>query len=207
MRHTEIIDASVSEIISIHAPRVRCDAYIVMGVLNHLSFQSTHLVWGATFYSALPTWKHSISIHAPRVRCDSSDLVMISPFFYFNPRTSCEVRHISSFSNRKELIISIHAPRVRCDFVSWLVLYLVSYFNPRTSCEVRHKLFIPLRIAYISIHAPRVRCDIEQCWHSECGSAFQSTHLVWGATLCWLIIWSIFFYFNPRTSCEVRRLR
>ena len=82
--------------ISIHAPRVRCDV----------------LVWdeGGKL--------KNISIHAPRVRCDTLLSMLFLHFFYFNPRTSCEVRpilflHVLYFKN-----ISIHAPRVRCDLLS-----------------------------------------------------------------------------------------
>ena len=56
-------------IISIHAPRVRCDK----------EFQ--------TFFTYL-----TISIHAPRVRCDTLNNFLFVRYVYFNPRTSCEVR-------------------------------------------------------------------------------------------------------------------
>ena len=36
---------------------------------------------------------------------------------------------------------------------------------------------------------------------------FQSTHSLRSATRCCTAIWSIFFCFNPRTPCGVRRLR
>ncbi len=38
-----------------------------------------------------------ISIHAPRVRCDLIPFPSLSGRMYFNPRTSCEVRHLYSF--------------------------------------------------------------------------------------------------------------
>ena len=169
------------------------------------TFQSTHLVWGATFSS------YSNSA------CSS----------YFNPRTSCEVRqniriarflflifqstHLvwgatSAAKQMREIAdISIHAPRVRCD-ADWFDFYFHPiHFNPRTSCEVRHSISSSL-YAY---------------------AIFQSTHLVWGATKDVMgfsaslsisihaprVRCDYFFLqffkrhdnFNPRTSCEVRR--
>ena len=80
--------------ISIHAPRVRCDHENTRGVVT----------------------ANTISIHAPRVRCDLDKTQNNYRFWYFNPRTSCEVRR------------SMHTPpSVACNF------------NPRTSCEVRLK--------------------------------------------------------------------
>ena len=100
--------------ISIHAPRVRCDSR------NHCSsvqrmyfnprtscevrpeptslnpiaklFQSTHLVWGATYRFSVRYIALDISIHAPRVRCDKKYPALSDLIYYFNPRTSCEVR-------------------------------------------------------------------------------------------------------------------
>ena len=57
------------------------------------------------------------------------------------------------------------------------------YFNPRTSCEVRR--------SYLA--TPRISSE-----------AFQSTHLLRGATESWRANRGEFTYFNPRTSCEVR---
>ena len=78
--------------ISIHAPRVGCDANHNAVAYISRAFQSTHPVWGATwvaqyanynkvFQSTHPVWGAtrclgcpcrvtSISIHAPRVGCD-----------------------------------------------------------------------------------------------------------------------------------------
>ena len=92
----------LSKRISIHAPRVRCDSR------NHCSsvqrmyfnprtscevrpeptslnpiaklFQSTHLVWGATYRFSVRYIALDISIHAPRVRCDKK----ISCSVWFN---------------------------------------------------------------------------------------------------------------------------
>ena len=171
--------------ISIHAPRVRCD-----------NFEARKSI-------CMPC----ISIHAPRVRCDTSRLSIVSRFiFYFNPRTSCEVRQYIPFLTNPCPFISIHAPRVRCDV---LFVYLfnisigISIHAPRVRCD---KSADTVRSARdISIHAPRVRCDQVFLSHHyrrhqisihaprvRCDFRLRSTA-------------RIVLYFNPRTSCEVRR--
>ena len=67
---------NIEQGISIHAPRVRCDAR----------------TWA---YNNLDA---DISIHAPRVRCDFFVFRRGCRYnIHFNPRTSCEVRHKISF--------------------------------------------------------------------------------------------------------------
>ena len=56
--------------ISIHAPRVGCDTYLIVGGRSRFEFQSTHPVWGATQGPIGPQGPKGISIHAPRVGCD-----------------------------------------------------------------------------------------------------------------------------------------
>ena len=162
-------------------------------------------MWGATKQIALRILSPCISIHAPRVRCDSAKGSRTNPPVYFNPRTSCEVRRLkiaivfclvkfqsthlvwgaTFFTGAYGLPkhISIHAPRVRCDVLRHKHLPETSYFNPRTSCEVRLTLWKKCQGAIL----------------------FQSTHLVWGATLIFPKIIDEKRNFNPRTSCEVRR--
>ena len=123
---------------------------------------------------------------------------------HFNPRTSCEVRRKHTCGDNRHdrfqsthlvwgatclarykqgpCYISIHAPRVRCDLISYSKIIQNVYFNPRTSCEVR--LFRAMRTSILL--------------------AFQSTHLVWGATCEYDGGFYMVKYFNPRTSCEVR---
>ena len=168
--------------ISIHAPRVRCDTIGNIAIINILIFQSTHLVWGAT-------WVIS------RISMGMT---------YFNPRTSCEVRRYKNLlieeidlfqsthlvwgatpklhKNIKQLVISIHAPRVRCDSepMDYRVLCYISIHAPRVRCDILLIQKSRCNIV-ISIHAPRVRCD----------NIFSSFH-------------KALIYFNPRTSCEVR---
>ena len=120
-------------------PRTSCEVRPIRqnSILPVPQFQSTHLVWGATWW-----------------RCYRARL-----YAHFNPRTSCEVRLLTSIggilpwifqsthlvwgaTSHTELRpsgsgISIHAPRVRCDLIPFPSLSGRMYFNPRTSCEVR----------------------------------------------------------------------
>ena len=58
------------KLISIHAPRVGCDRSMANPTGSQSGFQSTHPVWGATFFGQKLYGKLKISIHAPRVGCD-----------------------------------------------------------------------------------------------------------------------------------------
>ena len=100
----------------------------------------------------------------------------------FNPRTSCEVRPVNTAEYGTAVPISIHAPRVRCDITrpNGETEYAISIHAPRVRCDFAFVFYFLFCI--ISIHAPRVRCD--------------RTVIMW---CCFL------FYFNPRTSCEVRQ--
>ena len=192
--------------ISIHAPRVRCDIVFLINMcqLKHFNprtscevrqyisnnvelkraFQSTHLVWGATKISQKGNRRRTFQ---------STHLVwgatlMPGGIFtvdqYFNPRTSCEVRQRNSSS--KPL------------YKKFQSTHLV-WGATRTG-------YFPFQNKHISIHAPRVRCDIKIASLINEFLPFQSTHLVWGATLSTLSSSAMFYYFNPRTSCEVRHI-
>ena len=103
-------------------------------------------------------------------------------------------------------IISTHAPLARCDPLMWWATKRKIDFNSRTSCEVRQAcswttIYTPIfqlthllrgatkfmhwqtSLKQISTHAPLARCDKPVYLRSD-----------------------IFFNFNSRTSCEVRRL-
>ena len=168
--------------ISIHAPRVRCDAnederstngnyfnprtscevrrLFVWQAGIFLIFQSTHLVWGAT---------------VQRSR-------LLFNWLYFNPRTSCEVRRnknleyiLPKLFQSTHLVWGATQCRRTIKSITW-------HFNPRTSCEVRHgREWSEIWSENISIHAPRVRCDRSVAF-----------------------VFPFYLYFNPRTSCEVR---
>ena len=162
MRHLVTLLSLATITISIHAPRVRCDFLFLDG-------------GAATIY---------ISIHAPRVRCDCLFLSLMPLNNLF------QSTHLVWGATSKECKEFEHKV-----FQSTHLVWGATdskretdpncrNFNPRTSCEVRlfFDLFmIPLEV--ISIHAPRVRCDmirISFLWRSM---VFQSTHLVWGATI------------------------
>ena len=81
--------------------------------------------------------------------------------------------------------ISIHAPLARCDTWNLAEKMRCMHFNPRTSCEVRQD-FGNSVLSMI---------------------AFQSTHLLRGATCDGQHRQASRHDFNPRTSCEVRRRR
>ena len=69
--------------ISIHAPRVGCDAFIKIQLVGAYLFQSTHPVWGATDFLNAKAIGALISIHAPRVGCDRLPLVAVKVGFEF----------------------------------------------------------------------------------------------------------------------------
>ena len=102
----------------------------------------------------------------------------------FNPRTSYEVRHRHRRGRRPD----------------------GEDFNPRTSYEVRRYHYVIRKDGIvISIHAPLTRCDDDRIAVLLSVLAFQSTHLLRGATrriINGIITGSDF---NPRTSYEVRR--
>ena len=102
------------------------------------------------------------------------------------------------------LNISIHAPRVRCDASVHRIRLRHCHFNPRTSCEVRLSFVRKETVNYY--FNPRTSCEVRPCFQSQCNETllFQSTHLVWGATLSWDWLYLSISDFNPRTSCEVR---
>ena len=143
-------------------PRTSCEVRLLIGE-NHvwnIWFQSTHLVWGATNALIVVLYMSHISIHAPRVRCDLSDI-----FLWALPD------------------ISIHAPRVRCDRNLCSFSIARYNFNPRTSCEVRQKSEDVVQLQ--SHFNPRTSCEVRRYCPNAVKTSikFQSTHLVWGATV------------------------
>ena len=123
-------------------------------------FQSTHLVWGATMtYRIISVW-----------------LIFQSTHLVWGATAEVLCLYVS-------IRISIHAPRVRCDSgrSSRLSLHDISIHAPRVRCDfaatTNDSIFL------ISIHAPRVRCDCSIGQSATRSLKFQSTHLVWGATL------------------------
>ena len=124
-------------VISIHAPRVGCDDVSELHGDARLIFQSTHPGWGATWRIKVRFLLRMISIHAPRVGCD-----------------------IESTGATIAWWISIHAPRVGCDILQSRKNRSNHHFNPRTPGGVRHTS----RHTFVAYQL------------------FQSTHPGWGAT-------------------------
>ena len=147
--------------ISIHAPRVGCDAQGVPlhSILHHFNPRTPCGV-RLTAFEALG-YNAQISIHAPRVGCDAAKIQ----------------------SGIASIFISIHAPRVGCDVLPSAVEALTALFQsthpvwgatgrqnanwtafnisihaPRVGCDVSD-LLCSAFVQYISIHAPRVGCD------------------------------------------------
>ena len=124
-----------------------------------LSFQSTHLMRGATVGLCRGLKMKLISIHAPHARCDMHHPFLYLAVWHFNPRTSCEVRQ---------------QPQ--------LLLRPLINFNPRTSCEVRR--YYCLRFQQSLYFNPRTSCEVRHITNSNNVDVapFQSTHLMRGAT-------------------------
>ena len=173
--------------ISIHAPRVGCDAQ----------------EWGV---------RQSLRNFNPRTPCGvrpAQALASLPNSTNFNPRTPCGVRP-TPFDKNGQIRPDFN-PRTPCGVrPSWANTTLFrSNFNPRTPCGVRPPgRQRPVCSTGISIHAPRVGCD-QSCNNHDyslfvnfnprtpCGvrlpsdhpsrfnfrGEFQSTHPVWGATL------------------------
>ena len=151
----------VPYMISIHAPLSRCDFAAAANIWRDALFQSTHLFRGAT----------------------SGFLQYSSSSFYFNPRTSFEVRRNGIWEWDGKLYISIHAPLSRCDQILFHSGYLHNYFNPRTSFEVR--LFLTRLLSSTTKNFnPRTSFEVRPHDYTGRGNpwTFQSTHLFRGAT-------------------------
>ena len=79
-------------------------------------FQSTLLMRGATTAQDLLRRLLRISIHAPHARSDWALYNLGErPLINFNPRSSCEERHVTGEIDVSLIAISIHAPHARSD--------------------------------------------------------------------------------------------
>ena len=145
-------------------------------------FQSTHLLRGATGQLRNSPKRSMISIHAPLARCDENLKKAGRNMKYFNPRTSCEVRHGMIIENLQRIQfqsthllrgatrsaarasdsepISIHAPLARCDFLNFAVFVCTFLFQSTHLLRGATKICQDPKCRYlISIHAPLARCD------------------------------------------------
>ena len=102
--------------ISIHAPRVGCDASTLRPPGLDCLFQSTHPVWGAT--TTLHISRRLSLDFNPRTPCGvrlGRQEERGQADKDFNPRTPCGVRLFACLIFHSDFYISIHAPRVGCD--------------------------------------------------------------------------------------------
>ena len=203
VRPFAVLTTFVAVVISIHAPHARCDGKKLATKLVIITFQSTHLMRGATFI---------LVIYWSLLKFQSTHLMRGATFYRPSNDNICE--------------ISIHAPHARCDGTQTISLEGYFDFNPRTSCEVRQyaRVFLFLQVQFQSTHLMRGATLLTTSARQT--DLFQSTHLMRGATGigidffnkyhisihapharcdCWLKrAAEELAYFNPRTSCEVR---
>ena len=204
VRHVRRRIAFIGHNISIHAPRVGCDKSRrrADGGAGYFNPRTPCGVRRPGLHGA--DRNDRISIHAPRVGCDGhgvrraswrrkfqsthpvwgatwswSGIMTLPKFQSTHPVWGATPTQGDHPAGRG---ISIHAPRVGCDF-----FFLVKNQPER-----------------ISIHAPRVGCDAERWRATYTTFAFQSTHPVWGATLClggFRMQWTISIH-APRVGCD-----
>ena len=130
-------DSKRTLIISIHAPHARSDNRFLASANGVcISIHAPHARSDIRALRVEPSpW---ISIHAPHARSDKESPAMENQIYYFNPRSSCEERHLDA--------VAPLLPEVN--------------FNPRSSCEERPVVNqIETKILPISIHAPHARSD------------------------------------------------
>ena len=182
VRQNALMLLSLRIAISIHAPLARCDSRVSSGVFLDTTFQSTHLLRGATEYHVEFDTIVAISIHAPLARCDFKFVKKHSLFINFNPRTSCEVRPelVLPSSNHPCRFQSTHLLRgatlsfaVKITSLGFQSTHLLRGATASVRKQLPHALFQSTHLlrgattafsrkAYtvtISIHAPLARCD------------------------------------------------
>ena len=153
---------SITEVVSIHAPRAGCDSKL---------HEDPHALV-------------HVSIHAPRAGCDISSRrsSQTSKRFQFTH----PVRGATEDCRNPETLkkVSIHAPRAGCDPPRPQISTRPSGFNSRTPCGVRRpRGWFPHNTRCVSIHAPRAGCDSGCQFTEDATEWFQFTHPVRGATL------------------------
>ena len=191
-------------------------------------FQSTHPVWGATYFSIPLFFGSDVSIHAPRVGCDTWRMPQGDHSIRFNPRTPCGVRLVGYFRYGISVAVSIHAPRVGCDvrahvrclpppaFQSTHPVWGATQGETRMHKgrwfqsthpvwgATRHRI-MSFKVSSVSIHAPRVGCDIP--WYRESLRPHSvSIHAPRvGCDMPGQVTSPKTTCFNPRTPCGVRQ--
>ena len=126
--------------ISIHAPRVGCDAATGAGAEKVFQNFNPRTPCGVRQHlHPVLVGQSGISIHAPRVGCDPQPCQPLNHHPHISihaPRVGCDALHQHGRNPCQP--ISIHAPRVGCDLVQARENQaLLDDFNPRTPCGVR----------------------------------------------------------------------
>ena len=169
--------------ISIHAPRVGCDA--VFPVLSRMGLIiSIHAPRvGCDLGVVHPTVEVLISIHAPRVGCDSASKRLGRLLNLF--QSTHPVWGATGLAPQRDHLSGDFNPRTPCGVRLWGLapLWRKCYFNPRTPCGVRRGS--PRRGVLPSYFNPRTPCGVRP------GDAPAPHHAR---------------NFNPRTPCGVRRV-
>ena len=171
--------------ISIHAPRVGCDADLksIHGLRTYFNPRTPCGVRLRPTEQIYLT-SNAISIHAPRVGCDSLTGASngAHPLFQSTHPVWGATSLTGASNGAHPLFQSTHPVWGATGQQSRYIL-ASRYFNPRTPCGVRRgSATAAQEIAEISIHAPRVGCDRGAADMAESLQQFQSTHPVWGAT-------------------------
>ena len=169
-------------IISIHAPHARSDLSTNrMRLDTRISIHAPHARSALAEKAVTPhyTFQSTLLMRGAtwRVACRH-------PIHDFNPRSSCEER-----PRRARVSISSRN------------------FNPRSSCEERPDRFLSVRCSARLFQSTLLM-------RGATGSRsirlmryrFQSTLLMRGATLVSALSWALRINFNPRSSCEERRI-
>ena|GEM_PF-6302248 len=169
--------------ISTHAPLARCNAFLVVSVIDNPNFYSrtscevqlmlapegtgyrefllTHLLRGATPLQSITATPQSFLLtHLLRGATKTLELkISIS------------------------VVISTHTPLARCNHIYMIILKYIYNFYSRTSCEVQHTAYRNIAGSFgISTHAPLARCNSSSSWLVSMTSLFLLTHLLRGAT-------------------------
>ena len=215
-------------LISIHAPHARSDSNLLFtfcspGHFNPRSsceerhggvafktanriFQSTLLMRGATPMSFSRDADFPISIHAPHARSDARARRGSCLASYFNPRSSCEER--PDLAVRAFEVSEFQSTLLMRGATGTCVTANIYHrdFNPRSSCEERRgsRKVIGQYSRFQSTLLMRGATSAPS--HYGRAQPFQSTLLMRGATRRRPGPAEALHHFNPRSSCEERRL-
>ena len=126
---------------------------------------------------------------------------------YFNPRSSCEERHVDGTLLVIPTVISIHAPHARSDLSLLLHLCHTSIFQSTLLMRgaTLVPVAVPLSVRLISIHAPHARSDENHPATIESSKNFNPRSSCEERRRSYVIEWQPMTHFNPRSSCEERR--